>query len=58
MEHFECRDCLHVGSLDVHGACERCGSQAVISVEVLSVLCQLKTNATIPANASSCRLTA
>jgi Zn finger protein HypA/HybF involved in hydrogenase expression len=33
-EQFECQDCYHVGSLDVHGACEECHSQAVWSVEL------------------------
>ena len=38
MELFECRNCLHVGPLTVRGECEACGSAAVISQEVLSIL--------------------
>lgn len=58
MEKFECRDCLHVGTLDVHGACECCGSQSVISIEKLSVTCPIRTNSTVPATTSTSRLPA
>lgn len=36
-EHFECRNCFHVGPLTVHGRCERCHSLAVISQEVIQL---------------------
>jgi hypothetical protein len=34
-ERYECRNCFHVGPLNVHGGCESCGSQAVISQELM-----------------------
>jgi hypothetical protein len=37
-EQFECRDCFHIGSLTVRGECEECGSQAVVSQELLTLL--------------------
>lgn len=37
-EHFECFTCYHTGPLDVHGACVECGSQEVMSAEVLDVI--------------------
>ena len=37
-EIFECRNCFHAGILDTHARCERCGSDAVISFEVISLL--------------------
>lgn len=37
-EHFECRNCFHVGPLTVHGRCERCHSDKVMSVEVMEVI--------------------
>lgn len=39
-EQFECGNCYHVGHLDLHGGCERCHSQAVLSIEVLSLAAQ------------------
>lgn len=32
----ECQDCLHVGPLNTHGCCERCGSSAVVDMRVLA----------------------
>ena len=29
-ELWSCLDCFHEGHLTIHGACERCGSQAVV----------------------------
>jgi len=37
-EQFECRNCHHVGDLDLHGGCECCSSQAVVSLEVISLV--------------------
>jgi len=37
MEHFECRNCFLIGALNIHGACQGCGSQSVISQELLSL---------------------
>jgi hypothetical protein len=34
-EKYECRNCFHAGTLSVHGGCEHCGSQAVISLELV-----------------------
>lgn len=34
-EKYECTNCFHAGPLGLHGGCECCGSQAVISVELL-----------------------
>jgi hypothetical protein len=36
-ELFECRDCFHIGPLNVHGGCEECHSQAVISQELIAL---------------------
>ncbi|MCU1338826.1 MAG: hypothetical protein JWO19_4407 [Bryobacterales bacterium] len=36
-EQFQCCDCLHIGPLDIHGGCEGCHSQAVISQELISL---------------------
>jgi len=36
-EHFECTNCFHIGPLSVHGGCEECHSQAVISQELISL---------------------
>jgi hypothetical protein len=44
-EIFECRNCLHAGPLTIHGRCEHCNSDAVISQEVIALL--LIKNATI-----------
>jgi Zn finger protein HypA/HybF involved in hydrogenase expression len=33
-EAFECRNCFHIGSLDSHLRCERCGSDSVIPQQV------------------------
>ena len=32
-EQFECANCSTVGSLDEHGGCSHCHSQAVMSLE-------------------------
>lgn len=53
-ESFECRACFHVGPLTVHGACERCGSQSVISQERLS-LCTSQAKANPLATTSTSR---
>ena len=29
-ELWSCLDCFHEGHLTIHGACEKCGSQAVV----------------------------
>lgn len=34
-ELYECSNCFHSGPLDIHGGCERCGSRAVMSKEVM-----------------------
>jgi hypothetical protein len=34
-EQFECLDCSLVANLDVHGKCERCGSAAVLQLQLL-----------------------
>ena len=43
-EQFECRNCHHVGHLDVHGCCECCHSQAVVSTELISLMVMSGTN--------------
>lgn len=30
-EKWQCDNCFHVGPLSIHGRCEACGSEAVIS---------------------------
>jgi Zn finger protein HypA/HybF involved in hydrogenase expression len=40
-EQFECANCSHVGPTNIHGACEHCGSPAVISLEVAMALTAL-----------------
>lgn len=37
-EQFECADCFHVGALDIHGGCELCHGQQVMSLEVKQAL--------------------
>lgn len=37
-EHFDCANCDHVGALDIHGACEACGSRAVMSTATRPVM--------------------
>lgn len=37
-ELFECRNCFHAGELNIHGRCEHCDSDAVISQEVIALL--------------------
>lgn len=37
-EKFECRDCFHAGPLNIHGRCERCNSDSVISQEVIAIM--------------------
>lgn len=34
-ELWECRNCFYIGALDTHGRCPRCGSDAVITQELL-----------------------
>jgi hypothetical protein len=34
----ECANCFHKGALNRHGRCERCDSQAVMSVSLLELL--------------------
>lgn len=34
-ELYECSNCFHRGPLDIHGGCERCHSQAVMSEQVI-----------------------
>lgn len=36
-EQFQCCDCFHIGALNIRGACEECGSQAVISQELIEL---------------------
>jgi hypothetical protein len=36
-EHFECANCFHKWPLDIHGGCEHCHSQAVMSLAVISM---------------------
>lgn len=52
MEKFECLNCLRIGVLSVHGACSHCGSQSVVSEEVISLNserpCQRKMSAIRP----------
>ncbi len=36
-ESFECTNCFHIGGLNVRAGCEKCGSQAVISQELISL---------------------
>lgn len=33
-EQFQCRTCHHIGPLTVHGRCESCNSDSVITQEV------------------------
>lgn len=35
-EVFECCNCFHIGALNSRGGCERCGSQSVISQELIA----------------------
>ena len=37
-EQFECGNCYHVGHLDLHGGCEHCHSQAVVSKDLLELV--------------------
>jgi rRNA maturation endonuclease Nob1 len=37
-EQYECANCFLRVSLDEHGGCERCHSQAVISIERIELL--------------------
>jgi hypothetical protein len=32
---FQCRDCFHIGPLDINGCCNNCHSGSVISQELL-----------------------
>jgi hypothetical protein len=34
-EQFECCNCFKIGALNSHGGCAECGSQAVISQELM-----------------------
>jgi rRNA maturation endonuclease Nob1 len=37
-DEFQCEACFHIGALDVHGACECCGSQRVISQALIQAV--------------------
>lgn len=37
-EIFECRNCFHAGPLNLHGRCQFCDSDSVISHEVIALL--------------------
>jgi len=36
-EIYVCKKCAHRGALDQHGRCEHCGSDEVVSTELLSL---------------------
>ena len=40
-EQFCCQDCFFEGELTIHGACARCGSQSVVSAELVALLADL-----------------
>ena len=42
MEAYECQNCFYTGSLNNHGHCDRCNSNAVVSEQVLSYLLDKK----------------
>lgn len=44
-ELFECRDCFHAGTLTIHGRCEACNSDCVISQELIALLLHRGTDA-------------
>jgi hypothetical protein len=35
LEQYQCCACFHIGPLNLHGGCERCSSQIVISQELM-----------------------
>jgi len=37
-EIFECRNCFRAGLLTIHGRCQWCNSESVISQEVIALL--------------------
>lgn len=41
-ELYECRNCLNVDTLTIHGRCNHCDSDSVISLEVLELLVRSK----------------
>jgi hypothetical protein len=37
MERYECANCYHRDQLDKYGRCQRCGSDAVISLNKINI---------------------